>query len=271
MARLPRTCWLLVCLALSVSSLGAQSVSSPSAPAPPTRDSQSLSVLKSTLAAFGGTLPADSTATGSVTVVAGSQEEQGTVRILTRGSSQSLEDVVLPNSDQTTVYCNFMAAQSDGTSQQPLNGGVAITAQTAFFPLPLLVGAENNPDISFQYVALESVNGAPAHHLRMWNTFTSRPFSQALSKYSVRDIWIDAASSLPVKFTYTQQAGNTVAQILVEVDLSNYQSVSGIAYPHQITKSLNGTPWLTISIQNVAFNTGLTDSNFSINCNQEGN
>ena len=227
----PRMCSMLLSLLFSVAPLGAQSTSTQATPTPPTRDPQALAVLKNTLAALGSTLPADSIATGTVTAIAGSDEEQGTVRILTRGSTQSLEEIVLPNSDQTTVYCNFMAAQSNGASQQSLNGGVAVTAQTAFFPLPLLVASENNPDVSFQYVALEQVNGAAAHHLRIWNTFTSRPYSQALTRYSVRDVWIDSTSSLPVKITYTQQAGNTVAQILVEVDLSTYQSVSGIAYP----------------------------------------
>jgi hypothetical protein len=165
-----------------------------------------------------------------------------------------------------------MAAQTIGSTQQSLSGQMAVTAQTPFFPLPLLVGAQNNPDFSFQYVALETLNGAPAHHLRMWNTFASRPYSQTLSQFSVRDIWIDTASSLPRKITYTQQtAGGYSPQFFVEVDLSNYQSVNGIAYPHQITKSVNGTPLLTISIQSVSFNTGLSAANFPINCNEGGN
>ena len=39
---------------------------------------------------------------------------------------------------------------------------------------------------------------------------------------------------------------------------------SGVLDPFKIEKSLNGTPWTTITIQNVAFQTGLSDNNFPI-------
>ena len=59
-------------------------------------------------------------------------------------------------------------------------------------------------------------------------------------------------------------AHGAVAGVAVDVFYSNYQNSSGILYPSNIRKSLNGTPWATITIQSIAFNTGLTDSDFPV-------
>jgi hypothetical protein len=41
-----------------------------------------------------------------------------------------------------------------------------------------------------------------------------------------------------------------------------YQNLGGLLYPFSIQKSLNGSPWINITISNVTFNTGLTGANF---------
>jgi hypothetical protein len=241
----------------------------PPAPQPPVRDPQALAILEASIKAMGGTPPSDSTATGTVTQAAGQQSQEGTILVQTRGTDQSLEEITLPNSTTTTVYSRLIAAQTtNSNSQAALTGQVAVVSQTSFFPLPLLAAAVNNPDFSLQYIGLESVNGTSAEHIRIWNTFNSRPQGTGLVTPSTRDIWINPASNLPEKIAYSQQTSNPqVPPILVEVDLANYANSNGFAYPRGIAKSLNGTPWLTISIQSVAFNTGLSDSTFPVICN----
>src|SRR5207244_9922593 len=61
----------------------------------PTRRSSdlALAVLQGAFAAMGGSVPSDSTANGTVTTVAGSQTESGSVIILTRGTDQTSEQI----------------------------------------------------------------------------------------------------------------------------------------------------------------------------------
>src|SRR5262249_10593381 len=141
----------------------------------------------------------------------------------------------------------------------------AVTSQSAYFPLPLFAALAANPDTSVKYVGAETLNGSSAQHLQIWNTFASVPDLQPLAGQSMRDVWLDGTSGLPVKISFIRRPhGSDSANLRVEVFLSDYRSVSGFLYPFSIHVSLNGTPWATISIQGVTFNNGLDDSSFAI-------
>lgn len=266
--RIPRLGLLCALGLLLATTIQAQQSSTPP-PATPVRDAQAAAILGASISAMsvGGSLPSDSTATGAVTETIGSESQEGTIQILTRGTGESLEEISLPDLSQTTIYSYSMAGQTTGSgAQQQLSGQLAMTSQTVLYPLPLLVGAMNNPDVSLEYVGQETINGALTNHIRIWNTFASKTYLQPLASFSIRDMWVDASTGLPARISFTQQAaGGRAFKTLVEIDYSNYQQTGGLAYPKTIQKSLNGTLWLTISIQSVAFNTGLQDSQFQIN------
>jgi hypothetical protein len=86
-----------------------------------------------------------------------------------------------------------------------------------------------------------------------------------LASFSTTDFWLDPSSGLPLKIAYSRRAGGgAVPAIPVAVSFSNYTNVNGVLYPFQINKSFNGTPWQTITIQSVSFNTGLTAAQFQV-------
>jgi len=208
--------------------------------------------------------PSDSTATGTVTTVAGSLTETGTVTILTRGTNQSSEQIQTP-SGFTSVYSQGRASRIIGGSFTKVSIESAVTSQSTYFPLPLLVAATANPDFSFKYIGLETLNGTPVRHVQFWNTFASISDLQPLANFSVRDVWLDSASGLPRRFSFTRRsAGGSSPGVVVDVVLSDYRNVTGVLYPFSIQVSLNGTPWATIAIQNVTLNSGLSDSSFPV-------
>lgn len=256
--------------ALAVLFLTFASISTPNrqqtAGTAPVQDPQAVAVLQQSITALGGA-PSDSTATGSVTATVGSQSQVGTVQVFTLGTNQSQEVISLPNFSQTTTYSAWLAAQSNGSATTQASSQLAATSQTALFPTPLLVSALNNPDYSLQFVGVETVAGSAANHIRVWDTFASVPYMQNLSTFSTRDVWLGQATGLPLKMTFTQQAASGSAyRTVVELDFSNYRQSGGFTYPFVIQKSVNGTPWLAISIQSAAFNTGLSASQFQISC-----
>jgi hypothetical protein len=259
----------LFALVLLLAVIEAQAQQSPTTtPVTPTRDAPAVALLQSTIRAMGGGVPADSMGTGTVTETVGSESEDGTIEILTRGTDQSSETLSLPDLSQTTIYSSWMAGQTNGSAtQQELTAQLAMTSQTVVYPLPFLISAVNNSDTSIQYVGQESLDGESTNHIRIWNTFASVTHMRALATFTARDVWLDSSTGLPAKISFTQQAAAGRAfKTLVELEFSNYQVTGGFSYPYTIKKLLNGTPWLAISIQKLSFNNGLESSRFQVNC-----
>lgn len=231
----------------------------------PARDPTAIALLQSSIAAMATSVPADSVASGTVQIVAGSKTDNGTIRVLTRGVDQSAEQIQLTDSNRELVYSRGLASEIVGTAFKSLQFELAVTSQCPDFPLALLSGALSNPDFAFQYIGLETVDGVAVQHIRFWNTFASQANLQPLTEFSIRELWLDTTTGLPHKLAYNRrEARGAAPRIPVEVFYSNYQSTGGVLYPLLIQKSLNGTPWATIRIGSVAFNTGLTDSDFPV-------
>jgi len=240
----------------------AQQTHAPASPAQ--RDPQALAVLQKAFAAMGGSVPSDSTANGTVTTVAGSQTETGSVIILTRGTDQTSEQIKTPHGS-TVVYSNLQASQVTGPVPMPLSSELAASSRSLSFPLPQIAAVLNNPDSGYAYVGLESLNDLQVHHLKYWDSFNSKPGFQFLAEFTLTDIWIDVASGLPRRISQIQRAGSgSEPRIQLDTYLFNYQNVSGVLYPFSVQKSLNGSPWITMTINSVTFNTGLTDASFPV-------
>jgi hypothetical protein len=255
--------WLLIFLFLTALSWGKQT--SQQAPAPQaTRDPQAVAALQQAVAAMGAALPSDSVATGSVIVVAGTETDQGTIRILTRGTDQTLEQTDTPQAVRTEVFSQGQASETVGTAATPFPLERAATAQCRDFPLPYLLALLNNSEESLTFVGTEQL-GVSALHVRATNTYASQKRQQFLADFSTTDLWIDAKTFLPLKVAHVQRdGGGSAPRTRMEIFFTDYQSTGGVLYPRTIRKSWNGTPWMTITVQTVSYNTGLTDANFPV-------
>lgn len=231
----------------------------------PTRDPQAVALIQKAIAAM-GSVPTDSTATGTVTITAGGSSQTGQIEVLTRGVAQSLERLTTPSITSEFVFSGGLASASNGKTRKASSLEWSQTAQSAIFPLPLLVGALQNPDTAFTYIGQENIDGASTFHVQFWDSFASNPQRQWLASLPKKDLWISAGTALPLRISYTQQDGRgpTVPMQRIDTTYEKYQSIGGVMYPLVITKTLNGSPWLTITITQLTFNTGLSDSNFPL-------
>jgi hypothetical protein len=261
------TAVLLFASFVTPASLSAQTSASGSTPAPVTvqRDTQAVTVLQQSMQAMGTSVPSDSIATGSISTIAGGQTSVGTFQVETKGLNETSVQITTPGATQTTVYANGQASAAVGSTPSALSLESAVTSQAAEFPLPLIAALLNNADTSFQYVGLETDSGQSLHHIRAWDSFASQSFLQSLSSLSYRDIWINSTTLLPQRVSFVRRpAQGAVPGIAVDVFFMGYTNSAGVLYPSSIQESVNGTPWATITIQSVAFNTGLTDSDFPV-------
>lgn len=229
----------------------------------PTRDPTVTALLQKSVAAMALSAPSDSSATGNITIVEGSTTQSGSISIQTRGAGDTAETINLPDGQRAVIYSYGDAKEVNGTQSVSPPLELVVADQCADFPLPLLSAFLSNPDESFRYVGQETLNGASVQHIQVWNSFASKPRMRKLASFSARDVWLDTESNLPVKIAYLLQRGEGAVHVTrMEIFFSNYTNINGIKYPFQISKSYNGTPWQTITIQNVSFNTGLTDAQF---------
>jgi|HubBroStandDraft_2_1064218.scaffolds.fasta_scaffold22671_2 hypothetical protein len=257
----------LICVsAVAAPSSARQVQQTPTAQAVVQRDPQAVSVLQKAVAAMGGTVPADSAATGAVTVVAGSETDQGTIRILTRGTTQTSVQLQTPTRNSSEVFSGGGAAHIGSTGTATLLPmETAATSQSAFFPLPFMASALSDLDESCRFIGTEELNGANVSHVVIWNTYASIPQLQSFADFSATDVWLDSTTALPVRIAFVRRdSGGATSKLAHQVDFSDYRAVSGARYPYQIQESVNGTAFITITLQSVSTNVGLTDANFPV-------
>lgn len=212
-----------------------------------------------------GVLPSDSRASGNITIVAGSSTDQGTIQILTRGTTETAVSVQTGTANWQVIFSSGQANRSEAGTTSVLPLELAASSQSLHFPLPFVYGLLRSPDFSIQFIGQESLNSSLANHIRVQNTFASAPAFQALAEFNTADIWLDAMSGVPVKIAMIRRyGGGSSPKIPISVTYSNYQVVSGVRYPFTIQEYVTETLWATTTIQSVSFNTGLTDANFPV-------
>lgn len=228
-------------------------------------DPQAVTLVQRSVQAMATAVPSDSVASGTAAIIEGSSTQSGTIQILTRGTSQTTETIVFPNTQRSVTYSNGSALEQNGNQSSNPSLESVLTDQCPDFPLPFLLAALNNPDEQFMLIGSETLNGVNVEHIQFSNTFASNVHLQQFAPYTTRDIWFSSETSLPLRMAYTRRTGGGSAPSFpIEVTFDKYTSVDGVSYPFQITKSFNGTPWEAIVIQRVAFNTGLTDDQFHV-------
>jgi hypothetical protein len=220
-------------------------------------------VLQQSLAAMGGNVPADSVATGTVTLTAGGRTDVGTVRILTKGTTHTAEEFKAGDVDIAEVYADGIGAFREREAVKDMGGAWACSSLSAGSPVLLLAVMLSNPDTALEYVGEETVGAVKVHHVRAWNTYASKPKMKSLAEFSVKDIWIASASGLPLKVAFERrEGGGATPRIPVEFRYADYRNVGGALYPLRIEKFYNGSLWARIQIESVSLNTGLTYAAF---------
>ena len=227
---------------------------------------QASQVLVKSSQVMGGSPPADTVATGTATVVAGTDTASGTVKVLTKNSDQSLEETSLPNGVSRIIYSHGAAAiLVPGSALQQVSMERAMSGQSAVYPLPLIAQILSSPDSVYELVGTEDVAGISCFHILTWNSFISHPKVQFLSEFTKRDIWVEVQTGLVRRLSYEiRDAGGAVPRLSMDVYYSDYRNIGVGLYPYDVRESMNGTPWMKITIQSAVANTGLSDSEFQI-------
>lgn len=234
----------------------------------PKRDQQALMILAQTIAASGGqrllASIQDFTETGTVTYYWADQVT-GNVTVKGRGLHQLKIEADLPDGKRTTVVSGDGGSltEQNGSTRPVLQQSANDLGGLALPTLPLLA-AMQDPTISIIYGGIVTHDGMSAYDIRLQKVYTKQegPLGNRRAR-EARDFYID-----PKLFLVTAIAdriyfgGPSDKGISHEILYSNYQFKNGIAAPLSITETVSKVTGFTMQFTQVAFNSGLTDSDF---------
>lgn len=248
--------------ALTLSSARAQSTVATSSPTALALASQALKALA------GGTALTDITLQASAAYTAGSDQESGTATLVARGNAQSLVTLNITGGTRQEIRNGPSGAWSGpGGTQHPMAAHNCWTDAPWFFPGLSLQALANDPQVSVSYVGLETLDGVSVQHLRLLRTIPAQTaaITAEIQRESASDLYLDAATLLPLVLRFNTHPDDAHSvDIPVEIQFAGYGAVSGVQVPFRIQKFLQGTLTLDLTVTQVAVNSGVPQSTFTI-------
>lgn len=262
---------LAVALSVAVFHLSAISQSVVTTTAP-TSDPQALTLATAAMTALSsGQQVSDVTLTGTATETAGATVNSGTATFKAKGYWESRIDFGGSNHSEIRSVDSSGHPIGAWTTPDGVSHTMAFhnvwTDAGLFFPVFSSLSVASQPNVTAKYIGQETRNGASVQHLRFFRSADATLAAAAndIPNLSRVDIFLDSVSSLPVAITFNAHPDNDASRdIQMEMDYTNYQSVSGVQIPFHVQKLLSGGVIVDFLVSQAALNSGLTDSTFSI-------
>ncbi len=238
-----------------------------SAQNPPAGDPQAVSYAAQSIAAMTGSVSInDVTLTGSVTWN-GTDSGTGTLRAL--GTGESRMDLALTGATHTEVRDDQTGVPlGQWTAPNNASGNFAYQncwTDAAWF-FPALGSLAAGPNVVLSYIGQESRNGATVQHIQSYVYQAGQFPSPSPQQLSTMDFYLDASTFLPLAVTFNAHPDNdATTNLLIEVDFSTYENISGVRDPTHIQKYQQGNLMVDVVVTSASFNTGLSLSVFAIN------
>ena len=246
-------------------------LNSQQSPPAPQRDPQALNILNQALAASGDATALstvqDVTATGTVTYYWAGLQVQGTATARSRGISQFRIDAVLPQGVRSWAVSNGSGSlkEADGTLQ-PIPYYNALNLGSLTFPYFGIVAALQDSTTSVSDLGLVNVDGRQARQIHTQRNVDAFKYTQSIvGNLMVKDYFIDPTTYQLLKVQdMAHPAQSLTGSYQHEISFSDYRSVNGLLVPFAISEKIADQETWTIQLNQISFNTGLTDSDFQI-------
>ncbi len=260
--------WGLIVFGVFVSGRVTAQQPTPTAPAP--RDAQAVLVLQRSLAALTGTTTVnDVTLTGTVTRIAGSDNDSGTVTLKATAVGQGRIDLSLPSGQRSEVI-DISQASPVGNWSGPDGAWHPIAAHNLFgdpswfFPTFLIHRALSAPSYAVSPMDAETMDGVAVDHLKIYQqSGPPSPQSALMQGLSQIDIYLNSSTLLPVAISFNIHPDNdALTNIPTEIKFSNYQNTQGISVPYHMQKYIQNGLTLDVTISGVQANSGISATEF---------
>jgi hypothetical protein len=236
----------------------------------PQRDPQAVSLLQKSFAAMGG--PGSSNLgsvmmQGQMNTEMGTKQVVGSIVIKCAGPNICRQDFTSDSYSHSTVVNTDrgMEVVDGSTIRMPMH--MLINHPIKYFPAFTELAAWMDPNLSIVYVGKEPLNGSPVHHIHVEQYLSGLDSKMAAlySKVSGTELYLDTITLNLVKrsqqVSIFQDMGHT---LLVDQLFSGYQVQNGFSIPYEISLFVNGAKFADVLISAVAFNSGVSLSEFEV-------
>jgi hypothetical protein len=222
----------------------------------------------------GRTALTDITIQATANYVAGSDEETGTATLVARGNAQSLITLNLSGGERQEIRNGTAGVWigADGTAHAMATHNCFIDADW-FFPALSFTALASDPTLVITLAGQQAFGDQQVYHLIILHNLpgTSPATVSLIQRASAIDIYLAAVTLLPVAVDFNIHADSDAnLNIPVEIRYGAYQQMGGIWVPTRIQKYLQGSLLLDLTVTNVAVNSGVQDSAFTLPIVPEG-
>lgn len=234
-----------------------------------TRDAQAVTVLQSALAALGGvTQPAPTSITGSGTYTRflPNSPVSYPLRVEVLGFDKFNWQIDTPDLGTITTVVSGTTSWSQ-CSQWKEQIPVAEIPGTTLENFPMLALSEwvSFSTIGLKMVGSETIAGRAVYHITITSTLVGNTDAQREQVYESthnREVYIDQQTSLPVRVRYYRHPTDWRVGVPVDMEYSNFQTMSGISFPMTVTTYLSGQQMTQIQYQSLNLNASVAASDF---------
>jgi hypothetical protein len=232
------------------------------------RDPQALTIIAQTIAACGGQEALasiqDLTETGAVTYN-WTEPVTGDVTVKSRGLHHLRVDADLPKGRRTTIVNENGGSlkEANGRTRQIYRRSANNLGGLTLPTLPL-IAAIQDPATSILYRGLVTRDGRQQYDVRLQNSHMQQSHpSRSRGLKEVRDYYIDPITFVVSIISDRTYLGGAKHPAMAHEDIySNYQSIHGIMTPLKLMETVQGITGFTMTFNQIAFNSGLNDSDF---------
>lgn len=136
-----------------------------------------------------------------------------------------------------------------------------------FFPAFSLAALASDPTLVISLVGQEVHGGQQAYHLTLLHNLSGQApdVVSLVQRVSAVDLYLDASSLMPVVVAFNLHADNDAnVDLPAEIRFGAYRSFNGVSAPTRIQKYLQNSLLLDLTVANVAVNSGVPASAFTL-------
>jgi hypothetical protein len=213
----------------------------------------------------------DVTLTGSVRRIAGSDDESGTATLKALSTGSARFDLSLSSGTLSEIY-NSSTSGLAGAWSGP-DGALHtipfhnLLSEPAWFFPTFAISRRLSTTYVVTDLGPETRNGRQVEHISVSQNAPSQlPTAPLFFQHLTQlDFFVDSTTFLPAAIAFTVHPdNNALVDIPIEIDFSDYRSVSGALIPFHIQKFLNNSLLLDFEVQSTAINSGLSASEFGV-------
>ena len=238
----------------------------------PARQASALAVLTQAIGAAGGVAAVgsirDFTASGTITYFWAGQQVQAPATVRGRGFDQFRLDAAMPEGTRSWAVSHgqgVLREPGGRITQIPYHNAINLGSLTfPYIKVSTILGDSMVALSDLGVVAAD--DGGQLRQVRMQRVFGSQADPDGtLSKLTITDYCLDATTKLLMRVVDSTHPVETFSRSFKhELDFENYSNQNGLAIPMLIREKIEGQATWELQLNSVAFNTGLTDSDFVI-------